>query len=827
MPPVSEKQRKAMYAAAEGKSTLGIPKKVGEEFVGADATNGNAAGVIFVAPDGDILLMRRSADEKNYGGWWGLPGGKAEAGEEPLAAARREVKEETGFDCSKGLLKIFDSVVTPNKMAFHTYASGVDEKFAPKMADGEHQGYAWFSLDGLPAKTHPSIVRALKERLDLADDMAPEDWDGLRNGFAKWTREEEGEPEHAEDAKLEKVEVDYSEGKGEDRCKHCNHFEKPNACEIVEGRIDPEYWCKRFERVGTAQDDEHGKLNEKERAEADRNHKSREEMPGSAFLEPEGHKYPVKTKVDGEWKYSRDLLLAAAREARMHGHEELAKRADAIRERMSSGANDELALDWAIKVEGIVRPTISSAIVFDRKESVRTYDDDGRMHVAKTNISKANVCEYQGREIPDFEKLGLDPDKLYKLYRHPDELKKAAASFNNIPLLGIHTPVDAIVSGNHKPEHVVGSTGTDAKFEHPYLTNSLVVWSKDAINEIEDELKKELSSAYRYRADMSPGKTPDGEEYDGVMRDISGNHVAVVREGRAGPDVLVADSKEGISMSKVKMTRTGAAVRSVIALHIQPRLAQDAKVDLRPILAKLTAKNFAAQKPVIIKALDAAAKGKLAKDASLDDVTGLLDALEKAEVAKGEDEIDVEDMPEETMDAEGGGLREFLKGKLGEDDYAKACDMMNVRGAADADETEEEKAERERKEKEAKDKAAHDAEEKEKETAKAMDAKIDAAVKAERKRAQDTAEAREEVRPYVGTLKGAFDSAEGVYQAALGVLGVADADKITGIPALKAVLAAHQSRNTVAAKPSMATDAATQKSLAERFPHAAKIKVSA
>jgi hypothetical protein len=33
-PPVSESQRKAMYAAAGGNSTLGIPKKVGEEFVG-------------------------------------------------------------------------------------------------------------------------------------------------------------------------------------------------------------------------------------------------------------------------------------------------------------------------------------------------------------------------------------------------------------------------------------------------------------------------------------------------------------------------------------------------------------------------------------------------------------------------------------------------------------------------------------------------------------------------------------------------------------------------------------------------------------------------
>jgi len=36
MPAVSEAQRRAMFAAAEGKSTLGIPKKVGKEFVSAD-----------------------------------------------------------------------------------------------------------------------------------------------------------------------------------------------------------------------------------------------------------------------------------------------------------------------------------------------------------------------------------------------------------------------------------------------------------------------------------------------------------------------------------------------------------------------------------------------------------------------------------------------------------------------------------------------------------------------------------------------------------------------------------------------------------------------
>jgi hypothetical protein len=38
MPYESKAQRGAMYAAAEGKSTLGIPKKVGKDFVAAGPT---------------------------------------------------------------------------------------------------------------------------------------------------------------------------------------------------------------------------------------------------------------------------------------------------------------------------------------------------------------------------------------------------------------------------------------------------------------------------------------------------------------------------------------------------------------------------------------------------------------------------------------------------------------------------------------------------------------------------------------------------------------------------------------------------------------------
>lgn len=41
MPYTSKAQQAAMYAAASGKSTLGIPKKVGKEFVKAGPSKKN------------------------------------------------------------------------------------------------------------------------------------------------------------------------------------------------------------------------------------------------------------------------------------------------------------------------------------------------------------------------------------------------------------------------------------------------------------------------------------------------------------------------------------------------------------------------------------------------------------------------------------------------------------------------------------------------------------------------------------------------------------------------------------------------------------------
>lgn len=245
---------------------------------------------------------------------------------------------------------------------------------------------------------------------------------------------------------------------------------------------------------------------------------------------------------------------------------------------------------WYIPEGEEVPPQIKYLIAKDSRcmmaqdRSMRSYDEDGRLHVETSNISKATVNPYYGSEIPNHDKLGLEPTKVYYMLRDPEELEKAVQSFNNLPLLSKHIPVSA---DEPQKDVIVGTTGSDAKFEDGYLKCSLAVWDSEAIAGIESGEQMELSSAYRYVADMTAGEF-NGMRYDGVMRDIVGNHVALVDVGRAGRDVVVSDA-DPFSERKVMKLKKGAKAR--IHAVLKPLMAQDAELspdELLQVIGSLT-----------------------------------------------------------------------------------------------------------------------------------------------------------------------------------------------------------------------------------------------
>ncbi len=182
-----------------------------------------------------------------------------------------------------------------------------------------------------------------------------------------------------------------------------------------------------------------------------------------------------------------------------------------------------------------------TGFAFDR--SARVKDADGRMRVEACRISKSNVCQYIGYEVPGHEALGLDPNRIYNLYRDRAALKAAAPSFSNVPLLIEH----AAVSATEPRKQLVVGTVSNVRYEHPYLVADLMCWDAEAIRLIESGAQRELSCGYAYRADMTPGRI-DGQPFDGRLLDIRGNHVAIVATGRAGPDVAVGDHAPMIPM---------------------------------------------------------------------------------------------------------------------------------------------------------------------------------------------------------------------------------------------------------------------------------------
>ncbi|NTU49343.1 MAG: DUF2213 domain-containing protein [Desulfobulbaceae bacterium] len=391
-------------------------------------------------------------------------------------------------------------------------------------------------------------------------------------------------------------------------------------------------------------------------------------------------------------------------------------------------------------------------LAFDR-DSMRREDANGYLHVQTSPISKAQVVPYYGKEVPGFAELGLDPDKIYQVYRPAEELEKSAATFNNLPIISVHKPISAAEFDSVKPL-IIGSTGTDSVFNDPYLENSLVFYDGAFIEKIADKTQAELSACYRYTPIVRSGLF-NGERYDIIMTDLIGNHVALVEEGRAGSDVVVADSQ---SIKPPK--KMNEKLKKLIAI------AMDGKT----VKGRELAKKY-------LLALDGDMEAEKQEDALL----AQLEEIQEEE--KGKPDVPVSDAD--------GSLLDALKALIAQ--YEGDAGAQDEEPDSDEDDEDEDK----------KKPFAQDA------ALRLVNAAIEKTKKEERARYQAT----EEVREITGSLNAlAFDSASAVYAHALKQSGI----DLSGIePAAYRGMV----KVLLANKPSLAQDSAPAKGLKETFPN--------
>lgn len=174
----------------------------------------------------------------------------------------------------------------------------------------------------------------------------------------------------------------------------------------------------------------------------------------------------------------------------------------------------------------------------------REYDANGWYEIKANPISKAGIFPYSGRQLG---LTGADADRVFNVLRPPEELGSAECveSFKLLPWIDEHVmlgPVAQELTDRALPAEkkgVQGVTGEDVFFKEGTLYANIKAFSSTLAALIAAG-KRELSAGYRCLYEITSGVW-NGLHYDAIQRNIRGNHLALVTEGRMGPDVAVMD----------------------------------------------------------------------------------------------------------------------------------------------------------------------------------------------------------------------------------------------------------------------------------------------
>ena len=135
-----------------------------------------------------MVVVRRGhrflmVQEQKYGSTWSIPGGRVEPGESLVAAAVREVLEETGVPVRiDGILRIEHAAADSTARVRVLFTGTAMDDTPPKTtADAESLGAAWLTIDEIRTrKLRGAELRALLESVEEGRQVFPLDLLGNR-----------------------------------------------------------------------------------------------------------------------------------------------------------------------------------------------------------------------------------------------------------------------------------------------------------------------------------------------------------------------------------------------------------------------------------------------------------------------------------------------------------------------------------------------------------------------------------------------------------------------------------------------------------------------
>ena len=127
--------------------------------------------IMVIAPDDDILILRRANYMKKYGDKWGFPGGSIDKKDkDSKTAIIRELKEETGIELSwdeeNKYLKKFDTIKNDDNSISEYFIVNLESKPNIKISR-EHSKYEWFNLsNNSNYKWMPDVFQLIQKYYD-------------------------------------------------------------------------------------------------------------------------------------------------------------------------------------------------------------------------------------------------------------------------------------------------------------------------------------------------------------------------------------------------------------------------------------------------------------------------------------------------------------------------------------------------------------------------------------------------------------------------------------------------------------------------------------
>ena len=169
-------------------------------------------------------------------------------------------------------------------------------------------------------------------------------------------------------------------------------------------------------------------------------------------------------------------------------------------------------------------------------------------------IAISGIYDYAQEELPSLQLPGpgrgapdwVENKRIYKVYRPAAVLAAACNKFKMLPLTHHHpnTPVD----GQNFRDLAVGYTGENPWIDYldekneVGIRSTLMIYDEEALSAYNNG-EIQLSPGYIARFEWKRGRTPNGQDYDIIMREITDvNHLALLPAGRGGDDAVVMDS---------------------------------------------------------------------------------------------------------------------------------------------------------------------------------------------------------------------------------------------------------------------------------------------